>query len=83
MLILDETRQSGFTSSSPYYSRAGAGACLECLCAEFLTGARGCTVHLAFQNLGTGYTGTGKLSHSLCGRSGLLSVTVGAPYVTA
>lgn len=43
---------------------------------ECLTGTSGYTVHLAFQS-------TGKLSHSLSGRSGLLSVTVGAPYVTA
>lgn len=55
------------------------GACLECLCPEFLTSARRAHCAPSLSDPGhTGYIGTGKLSHSLCGRSGPLSVTVGA-----
>lgn len=46
---------------------------------EFLTSARGTHCAPSLSEPGhTGYIGTGKLSHSLCGRSGLLSVTLGA-----
>lgn len=46
---------------------------------EFLTSARGTHYAPSLSEPGhTGYIGTGKLSHSLCGRSGFLSVTLGA-----